>query len=301
MVDRQLVRAQDLVVVEIRDRNLRRRDQEEVLLRDVEHVLFKFRKLSGSRHRHSVHHERRKDLCVSVLLRMQVEHEVDDRSLQACSQSLVDRESGAGDLGGSLEIEDVQILSDIPVGLLFKIKYTRFAPFPEFHVVAVVEAFLHVLVRGVRHFQQRFLQPCLRLADLSVQFLDLVAELFHFGHERRSILTVLLQNRDLLRLGLLLVLHLFNGREDLSSLQIVLTHLVDSEIALSPGLDSLFYSVKILSDSLNVQHLYTSGFCIIKTDFFCTSHKVPASLRPFPAFRSAGRMLSRNRLRPAHR
>ena len=64
-----------------------------------------------------IDHVGRQDLGVAVLAGVEVEHEVGEGALEACSRAEVDDEAGAGDFGGAVEVEDVEGLAELPVGL----------------------------------------------------------------------------------------------------------------------------------------------------------------------------------------
>jgi hypothetical protein len=67
---------EDLVPVEIGQRHLGRRDEEQVVLAGVIQLLGELGKLAGARHRGAVHQQWRRDLEIPVFPRVQVEHEV---------------------------------------------------------------------------------------------------------------------------------------------------------------------------------------------------------------------------------
>jgi hypothetical protein len=46
-----------------------------------------------------------------------VEHEVGERTLEPRPQLPIDGETGTGDLRGTLQIEDAELLAELPVGL----------------------------------------------------------------------------------------------------------------------------------------------------------------------------------------
>ena len=95
IIYRQFCFRHDFLRTQVGDRNFRRRDEEEVFLRNVEHILFKFRQLACSCHSRPVDHKRRQDLNIILIYGMQVEHEVDDSSLKSGSQLFIYGESGA--------------------------------------------------------------------------------------------------------------------------------------------------------------------------------------------------------------
>ena len=77
--ERQLFGGQDLVAVQVRDRNLRRRD-EVVALAGLEEVGVELRQLPGAEERVGVGEKRRQDLAVALLVDVHVEKELDERA-----------------------------------------------------------------------------------------------------------------------------------------------------------------------------------------------------------------------------
>ena len=183
---------------------------------------------------------------------MQVQHEVNDRALQSGAHALVNSEPGAGDLGCALEVEDVQIFADVPVGFHLEALFSRGAPLAQLDIIAVVYAFLYVFIRCVRHVQQSVAQSLFCLGDLSVQFLDIVGELLELCHQFGRILAFFLIDRDLLRGSLLMVLHLLHSRQQFSSLLVQLHDLAQSEVAFASQLDRFFDAFVVFSDSLDI-------------------------------------------------
>ena len=125
----------DLLSKHIGYGNLCRRDEEEILLRDIEHVLFELRQLSCSCHRGAVHHERRQDLKIILVYGVKVQHKVFNCSFKSGAKSLIDGESGTCDLAGSFPVKDVQVCSDVPVSLGLKFKGRGLHELSDFHVV----------------------------------------------------------------------------------------------------------------------------------------------------------------------
>jgi len=82
VVERQVPFLERFIPVDVGDRHLRRRDQIEIPVVDLEQVFGEFRQLPGRRQRGGVGHEGRKDLGISMPLGVEVEHEVDQRPLE---------------------------------------------------------------------------------------------------------------------------------------------------------------------------------------------------------------------------
>ena len=116
VADRQVGGLEDLVAVKVRDRDLGRGDQVEVVAGDDVHLVFLVRDLAGATRGVGVDDDRRPDLGHAVLGDVDVEEPVDQRPLERGTRALVDREAGAGDLRAAGQVDDVERLGDLPVG-----------------------------------------------------------------------------------------------------------------------------------------------------------------------------------------
>ena len=103
--------------MEVRDRDLGRRDQVQLVAGDDVHLVFLVRDLAGPGRAGRVDDGRRPDLGEAVLARVDVEEPVDEAALERRSRALVDREPGAGDLGAARVVDDVERLAELPVRL----------------------------------------------------------------------------------------------------------------------------------------------------------------------------------------
>ena len=112
---RQVAGREDFLAVEIRDRDLGRgREEEFVALAAVE-LLLEFRQLAGADERLAANDERRADLRVAVLARVQVEHEVDQRPLQPRPRAGIAGEGAAAHPRGAFEVEKAKLRADLDV------------------------------------------------------------------------------------------------------------------------------------------------------------------------------------------
>ena len=220
----------------------------------MEHVVFEFRKLSRSCHSISVYHERRQYFCESVFFSVKVEHEVDNRSFQSRTESLVDRESRTCDLCSSFKVQDIKICTDVPVCFFFKIELLRLSPFSQLDICAVVCSHLNVFVRCVRDVEQCVAQIRLNLPHFCIEDFYLIRKLLHLCHEFSSVFSFFFHNRDLLGRNALLVLHLLYLGKQLSSFLVKRYNIIYSEVSLSSRLNGFLYVIKILSYSLDIQH-----------------------------------------------
>ncbi len=84
-----------------------------------------------------------------MLAGVNVQKEIDERPLQSRADAPVNRKPRAGDLGGALQIQDLQLRAQIPMRLGFEIELARLAPAAHFDVVVRALAHRHGLVRDV--------------------------------------------------------------------------------------------------------------------------------------------------------
>src|SRR5262249_9657468 len=91
--------------------------------------------LSGTRHSLTIYEVRRRNLAIAVLLRMQIEHKIDQGPLEPRAGILVESEPSARNFGRAGEVENPEFLSDIPVIFCREIKLGRIAPAADFLVV----------------------------------------------------------------------------------------------------------------------------------------------------------------------
>ena len=117
VADRQSGGVEDLVAVEVRDRDLGGRDQVQVVAGDDVHLVFLVRDLAGADGGRGVDDGRRPDLGHAVLAGVDVEEPVDEGALERGAGTLVDREARAGDLRAAGVVDDVEGFGELPVGL----------------------------------------------------------------------------------------------------------------------------------------------------------------------------------------
>ena len=148
--DGQTIGVESFVAIQVGDGNFGGGDQPEVMFLTLEEVVGEFGQLAGAEQAGGVDHERRQNLGVAVLARVDVEHEVDEGALEARADAPVDGEAGAGDFGGTLEIQDAEFGAKIPVGFGLEIELARLAAAADLHVVIGTAADGHGFMRQVR-------------------------------------------------------------------------------------------------------------------------------------------------------
>ena len=114
-LDREVLLVENHVAVDVRHGHFGRWNHVEVVDRGVVHLLLLVGQLAGAEARRLVDHHRRLDLQIAGL-GVAVEEVVDERALQTGALSLVDGESGAGELHAQVEVDDVVLAGQLPVG-----------------------------------------------------------------------------------------------------------------------------------------------------------------------------------------
>jgi hypothetical protein len=84
-----------------------------------------------------------------VVARVQIQHEVDQRSLEACAQTGQTREARAGDLRRALEVENAKCGPELPVRPRLEVERSRLAVAPHLDVVRRARAGWHAFMRQI--------------------------------------------------------------------------------------------------------------------------------------------------------
>src|SRR5262245_10864862 len=105
-LNRQSFTVNNVAPIYIRDRNFRSWNEVVVGSFDLELVLFKFRQLGRSEEALGVRHEWRNDFFIAVLLRVDVQHEIDQSTLHPGPDPCQQRETGSCNFRGPFEIQD---------------------------------------------------------------------------------------------------------------------------------------------------------------------------------------------------
>ena len=125
-------------------------DQVEALLAlHAEQIRFELRQLARALQRGRADEIRHVQLGVAVLARVQVEHELRQRAMQARNAAAHDREARAGNLRGGFEIEAAELLAELDVILRREVELARLAASAHFDVGGFVAAVGHGLVQRV--------------------------------------------------------------------------------------------------------------------------------------------------------
>ena len=186
------------VAVDVGQGNLRRGDHVQVVLLHVVHLAFLVRELPRAVAGVGVDHVGRDEFCVPCVVGF-LQEKANEASLQLGALAFVERESGAGDFGSEVEVDQVVLFGQIPVGLGGPSSSLRLRAAEHLHVVVGGLARGHKATRGVgeRHeerleFLFRGIHGVLQLAGLGFQSsclrLDLLRlGLFSFTHQSANL------------------------------------------------------------------------------------------------------------------
>ena len=124
---------------------------------------------------------------------MHVQHEADERPLKLRAHAFVDGKALAGNLRRPLEVDDVQALAYLPVGLRGERELPRLADDADDYVVVLVLADRRRGARDVGDVELYLLDFDLDLTDAVINLLYLVRYLAHLLDLGRGVLFLLLE------------------------------------------------------------------------------------------------------------
>lgn len=111
----QILFIQHLVAVNIGEGNFSGGNQVEVKIFNFKQVIFELGQVAGTDKAFIVYQDGGKHFGIAVFKGMGIQHEVDEQPFQFGEGSFIQGETGAGDLGGTGEIEDIVNLAQFPV------------------------------------------------------------------------------------------------------------------------------------------------------------------------------------------
>ena len=102
---------------------------------------------------------------------------------QTCAVTVQCVETAAGELDPPLEVDDSEILGQIPVWLRFKFKGGRLAPVAQYHVAGLVHSFGRADMRQVGQSEHGVVDPGVQIAHQVFQLIDAAPHVSHLGHD----------------------------------------------------------------------------------------------------------------------
>ena len=257
----QILLLEDDVTIDIRHRHLSRGDEIEVVHRSVVHLPFLVGELTRAVARVFVDDVGRLYLEVTSFTSI-VEEEVDECALQASSITLIDGEASTRDLHTQLEVNEVIVLRQLPVGLGGSIKCGHLATSLDADVVLSRSAFGHDVGGEVRYREQDLTDLRFGLGLLLLQALACLLEQCHLRADALSLLlgALLHQITDLLSEGLLTreagIELLLRATADLIEVQYFGDRFACLELLLAEALND---RLGILLDLLECKHNVSCG------------------------------------------
>ena len=184
VLDGQILLVDDDIAIDIGNRYLGSRNQIEIIYLAVVHLALLIGQLACAVARILVHNRWRHDLLVAGLASLG-EEEVDEGALQTGTQTAVNREAGTGNLYTQIEVDQVQVLGNLPVwqlGIrivrvdgpvtyLVLAQHTFLEVGLHYPVVLGTGTFRNLVVRNIRDLAEHGINLLLELSLLVVQLL----------------------------------------------------------------------------------------------------------------------------------
>ncbi len=156
----------------------------------------KFGQIARAQHRRCAHEERRIDFCIAVFARVYIQKPVDQCPLQPGRGAFQHVKAAARDFDPPLEVNDVQLFGQVPVGFGGKVEDGRRAPLLHHLIARLVLGHRHIRLRGVGDAQHRILKVRIDYAQFCVQPVDFVADTAHFFLQRVGLGCLLLPHQQ---------------------------------------------------------------------------------------------------------
>ena len=158
--------------------------------RGREQVILELRQLPGAMHRLGVDQQRHVGFFVTMLIGMQVEHELRQRTVQPRQLAAQHGEARTRQLRGGVAIEPAVARAEFDVVLHREIEHARRAPTMLLDVVRFVRARRHAVVRQVGNAERDRVEFGADAFQLDLRRLQFVAEARDLGHQRRDVLAL---------------------------------------------------------------------------------------------------------------
>jgi len=208
------LRRQDFVPIEVRDGDFRRGDQVEGVLTParLEEIRFELGQLARTVHGLGKHEVGREHFFPTRGT-LAVGHEGDEGAFELRAGPSEHGETGTAELGGSVEIQDPQALSQFHV-VLGVYEFRRRSPPLEFHVAAFIGSFRHAGMGNVRDACQKVPEGRIGLPLGRLQGLEAFAHVPLRGNEVGGVLLFALESRHLVGDTVALGLQGFRFRDE---------------------------------------------------------------------------------------
>ena len=239
-----------------RERHLGRGDRPEVIAFEVVRVVAELRKVAGADHRVGLHDRRRTDLLEGIAIA--IEAVVDERAQEMSTGASVHGEHRAGHLHGAVDIENAELLADLPMGdlLMFGIAIRIVAFDAHDDVVVFGKAVRGVRGRHIRNVEQLLAKGGLEFVGLGRQRLLPLAECLALVLQRARLipLAVAMQRPDLFRQGIDPASDVVAFGTDRPNTGIEFDRAIDPRGVVASASDRRFHGVRVGAQQLDVEH-----------------------------------------------
>ncbi|MNV17527.1 hypothetical protein D3C71_1083190 [compost metagenome] len=189
---RQALGVDDFIAHDVGQRHFRGRDQiaRGFTQRGLEQVFLELGQLAGTTQRIGIDQHRHVGFFVAVLVAVQVEHELAQRTVQARDLAAQHGETRAGQLGSGLRIQAAVAGAQLDVIQHREIERARGAPAQLLDVLAFILAGRHIGRRQVGDAHRQHVDLFAQHVQLDFRGFQFIGERGHFGHDRRHVLAL---------------------------------------------------------------------------------------------------------------
>ncbi len=221
----------------------------------AEEVFSELGQLAGAEEALRIDHEGWQDLGVSVLLRMQVEHEADERTLEPRSGAHVDGKTRSAQFCGAFEVEDAERFAEFPVRLGFEFECGLVSPGFDGDVVGFRFAggnFVAGQVGNARERQTHLLVEC---GGGLVELVEFLFQGTRFVHDGRCVLTGFLECSHLLAQVIAARLELLGRSDGFATALVQGSKIAQERSGIgTAGAQFCFHSFEVATDKSQIKH-----------------------------------------------
>ncbi|MPM83843.1 hypothetical protein SDC9_130912 [bioreactor metagenome] len=169
---------QHFITIHAGEGNLGGGNHPQVFFNVVIQVVYKLGQLAGRVQGFGFDHEGGVAFFIALAV-VQVQHERDEGTFQACAGTVEDIKAGTGQLDATVKINDAQFGAQFPMGQGFKVKILLLAFHTQNDILAVVLAVGGGGVGQVGHGRNQVVEPFFHFAHVLIQPGDIFTHLTH--------------------------------------------------------------------------------------------------------------------------
>ena len=252
---RQIFQLENLLPMDVGNRDFRRGNQKQVVGRRRVHLLRKLGELARAGQCGPTDQIRRSHFLVAMLSSMEIEHEVGEGANQAGPRPGVERKARAADFHAGGKIQDAKRRAQLPMGPRSKVEHWGIAPGAEYPVGRSI-AIGHLIQREIGQGEEPLVEHCLQLSQCRIERPNLLTRGLQPLHELVGWLSCPLSPGDFIAGRVPLRLERFHPGQQLAALPIQLQHLVQqrAQRVISPSQQAGPSALGILAETLDVNH-----------------------------------------------